>query len=109
MPSAIGNRIREARRAKGLSQAQLAAMIGEKNTTISNWEVGVSKPDIDALCELSKALEVSANDLLMADGDKPAITDAAAHFDANKLTPEGREQYLNFIAYLAERFMKVED
>jgi repressor LexA len=64
MSDEVGGRIQKARRGAGLTQAELAVKIGEKNTTISNWEKGVSRPDIDALRDLAAALSVDADYLL---------------------------------------------
>ena len=42
---AIGQRIRKYRKAKGLSQEQLAEKLGVSNKTISKWETGKCMPD----------------------------------------------------------------
>lgn len=61
MNDTLGDKIKEARITKGLKQSELAKMIGIKNTTISNWEKNVSKPDVDMVELLCGALEVSPN------------------------------------------------
>ena len=38
----VGNRIREVRKARGLTQEQLAETIGVSRQAISKWESGVS-------------------------------------------------------------------
>lgn len=60
----IGNRIRKYREAKGISQIQLADLIGVSNSRISNWEQGLNRPDADILASLCQALEVSPSELL---------------------------------------------
>ena len=57
----IGERLREARKAAGLTQRQLADKIKVSNTSISNWEKGVSMPDPDTIQYLCWALEVQPN------------------------------------------------
>lgn len=57
----IGIKIRQARKAKGMKQADLAKLIGISNTTISGWENGTSRPDVDMLEKLCGALDVSPN------------------------------------------------
>jgi transcriptional regulator with XRE-family HTH domain len=52
----IGPRIAEARHAGGLSQSQLAALIGNSTSAIQSWELGVRHPRIGALQALAKAL-----------------------------------------------------
>jgi transcriptional regulator with XRE-family HTH domain len=45
-----GSKLRQARRAAGLSQDQLARRLGKTNTTISHWEAGRKAiPDLDAV------------------------------------------------------------
>lgn len=61
MPICLGDKIRDARKAAGLTQRQLAERIKVSNTSISNWEKGVSNPDPDTIQNLCWALEVQPN------------------------------------------------
>lgn len=61
MPLTFGERIKEARKAAGFTQRQLADMINVSNTSISNWEKCVSTPDPDAIQHLCWALNVQPN------------------------------------------------
>lgn len=60
----MGEKIREARKAKGYTQKQLAQLINVKNTSVSNWESDLNKPDADTITKLCNTLDVSANYLL---------------------------------------------
>ena len=60
----IGNRIRQYRESRNLTQKQLADQIGVTNSRISNWEQGVNRPDVDILADICHALSVSPNELL---------------------------------------------
>lgn len=60
----IGSRIRKYREERGLSQKQLAELIGVKNSRVSNWEQGLNRPDADILAALCRALQVSPSELL---------------------------------------------
>ena len=60
----IGNRIRKYREAHGLSQMELAQLIGVSNGRISNWEQGLNRPSADILAALCTALNVSPSALL---------------------------------------------
>ena len=51
--------IREARRATGMNQQQLADSLGLSRNTIAGWETGHSRPDLDSLPGLCKALQIS--------------------------------------------------
>ena len=52
----IGGNIAALRKAKGLTQEQLADMLGVSAPAVSKWETGSSYPDISLLCPLARAL-----------------------------------------------------
>lgn len=54
----LGTRIKEFRKARGLSQEQLAEMIGIEQKHVSRLEVGKSYPTIDRLEKIAGALDV---------------------------------------------------
>ena len=60
----IGKFILEMRKQKGLTQKELAEMIGISDKTISKWECGNSMPDISYLEALCSSLGISVNELL---------------------------------------------
>ena len=60
----IGSRIRKYREAHGLSQMELAQLIGVSNSRVSNWEKGLNRPDADIIAALCRALVVSPSELL---------------------------------------------
>ena len=51
----IGALVREARRRAGLTQAELAAAIGTKQSVVSRWERGHDVPRADTLVEILRA------------------------------------------------------
>ena len=53
----IGERIREARKSIGLSQADLAIKVGVSQPAIANWETGVHDPRRIVLAKLADALD----------------------------------------------------
>ena len=55
----IGERIRDARKAAGLSQADLARLIGVSQPAIATWESGVHDPRRVVLAKLADALSTS--------------------------------------------------
>ena len=57
----FGDRIRDARKAAGLTQRQLADNLGVSNTSISNWEKGLSRPDADMIQKLCHYLSLDPN------------------------------------------------
>jgi len=73
----LGERIHIARRRKGLSQQELAELVGVKPNTISRLEIGkVRRTDTDTLTKLCRALDVTPSFLLaLDDADDPGIVD----------------------------------
>lgn len=62
--SKSGILLRDLRIAKGLTQKQLADILGVVPKTVSKWETGHGFPDTSLLLELSKILNVSIDSLL---------------------------------------------
>lgn len=60
----IGQRIRRFRRAQGLSQEQLAEMIGISVTHMSHIETGNTKLSLPVLVNLAAALHTGTDELL---------------------------------------------
>lgn len=60
----IGQRIRKYRKAKSLSQEQLAEQVGISVPHMSHIETGNTKLSLPVLVEIAKALEVQTDDLL---------------------------------------------
>lgn len=60
----FGNRLRQLRKDRNLTQQQLATLIGVKNSVISFYEVGERMPSPDALRKLALALHVTTDYLL---------------------------------------------
>ena len=57
----IGQKIKEARKSRGLTQKQLAALIGVSPGAICNYEKNFSSPGEDIILRLMSALEIDAN------------------------------------------------
>lgn len=74
-----GNRIRQFRKAAGLSQAQLGAKIGIHQTHVGNIENGDRPLTLDYARRIAKVFNITVADLL-EDEDNP-----------DRLTPEERE------------------
>ena len=59
-----GAAIKRLREAKGLTQAQLADVIGVSDKTVSKWETAKGLPDISLLQPLAQALGISVIELM---------------------------------------------
>ena len=60
----IGKFIAEKRKAKNLTQLQLAERLYVTDRAVSKWECGRSLPDSSIMLELCEALDISVNELL---------------------------------------------
>lgn len=64
MEMKIGAKLTELRKKKGLTQNQLAEMLGISAPAVSKWENDGSYPDITLLCPLARALDTNVDTLL---------------------------------------------
>ena len=62
---AVGQRIKEAREAKGLTQEDLAAIVDLSPTHVSVIERGLKVAKLDTFVAIANALDVSADSLLI--------------------------------------------
>ena len=60
----IGKKIASFRKKNGLSQEELAEIIGVARQTISKWELGETSPDLKQSKELSRIFKVSLDELV---------------------------------------------
>lgn len=60
----IGRFIAECRKKRGLTQAELAEILGITDRAVSKWENGKSMPDCAIMLQLCKELKITVNDLL---------------------------------------------
>lgn len=72
----LGGNIAALRRAKGLTQEQLAGLLGVSAPAVSKWETGASYPDITLLCPLARALDTNVDRLLQFE---PDLSRSAVH------------------------------
>lgn len=63
----IGQKIKQARLQKGLTQKQLGAKSGSTQQMIAQYENGKHTPKIDTLNHIADALDISLTDLLGSD------------------------------------------
>ena len=60
----IGNRIKELRKEKGLTQKQLADSLFVSFQAVSNWERGITPPELESVVSMAKIFGVLVDDLL---------------------------------------------
>ena len=66
----FGEKLKQARKNKHLTQKQLAEKIGAKHNSVSNWENNQNKPDPDTIELICGVLDINPNFLFEINGDK---------------------------------------
>ncbi len=74
----LNENIRTLRKAKGISQEELAVKLNVVRQTVSKWENGLSVPDSSMLISLAEELDTSVSELLGETVEEPAADDLKA-------------------------------
>jgi len=69
----LADQIKRARRRAGLSQHQLATMVGVQQSGISHWESGKVAPELHNILKVAEVLKIAFSDLV------PRVHQAADH------------------------------
>lgn len=64
MEQTIGSRIKQLRKSRGMTQDQLAELVGVSPQAVSKWENDISSPDISLLPKLAEIFQVTTDSLL---------------------------------------------
>jgi transcriptional regulator with XRE-family HTH domain len=97
----IASRIREARKMAGLSQAQVAKILGLHRPSISEIEAGNRSVSAEEISKLAEIYEVSVSWLLGEGAEKIDIHDDKLQLAAReleKLKPEDLDRLLKILA-----------
>ncbi len=88
----IANRLVELRRKNGLSQEELANLLGVSRQAVSKWERAEASPDTDNLICLAKIYGISLDELLNIQVNKETNDDATIHIedDEKEIHVEGK-------------------
>lgn len=75
MALVLGQRIKEEREKRNLTQEQLAQTLNVSRQSISKWKIGTTYPDIERLITISEFFYISLDNLIKGDPDlKDSIT-----------------------------------
>lgn len=88
-----GKFIAGCRKEKGLTQAQLAELMGVSDRAVSKWETGRSMPDSSIMLELCDTLGINVNELLS--GERIAMEDYRKTAEENLLQMKRQEEKTN--------------
>lgn len=99
-----GNKIKEIRESRNLTQDQLAELASLNRVTIAKYESGKVEPGVHALSRIADALEISSDVLLgRAEQDmdsvrKPLTVESRIISEGvDKMPPEDREKALSIL------------
>jgi transcriptional regulator with XRE-family HTH domain len=63
----LGKNLRHLRKQSSKTQSEIASLIQKGQTTIGNWENGISEPSLNELLIISNYFDISIDNLLKAD------------------------------------------
>lgn len=99
----IGERIKELRKSKKMSQSELGKFIGVSQTTVTAWENGRAEPSSSYVAKLATFFNVSTDYLLGRDPREDDLKTADLADDDTIFTFEGKpipEQDLEYMKRL---------
>ena len=86
MNETIGNRITKYRKAKSMTQEELASRLGVSSQAVSKWETDTSCPDISILPKLCKELGITTDELLTGNSNEVKMVPPAQRKSLEELT-----------------------
>ena len=90
----VGNKIKELRTAKNLTQSMLARKIGVTTSAVSSYELSVRQPSYDVLIKIARLFNVTIDNLLgVEETDTLSISG---------LNAEQRNMVQSMVSYLTE-------
>ena len=93
----VGNKIKNYRTKKNITQQELAEYLNTTSQTISRYESGVLEANQEALFKISEYLNVSINELF-PDSKTNSFNELELLFDKNKdILTEDDKEYIKFI------------
>ena len=109
----LGNKIKQLREEKNITQANLAKLLDVSPSTVGMWEQNRRTPDIEILKKLSDILHVSVDYLLGKTDMKNYLEDPnvtiALHsdetsLDYSDLSDEAKKEVQDFIEYVRHKY-----
>lgn len=86
------------RKARGLTQEQMAQLTGIHVNSIKVYEAGKSQPSLDAFKRIVKTLSVSADELLFDEDERQPANELRLAFDAvSSMAEEDRQAVLSIL------------
>lgn len=89
----LGQRLYELRKAKNLSQEQVADILGVTRQTVSKWETDQSTPDFDKILPLCQLFDISTDELISGKSSDNTYYEPDTENEADEQEKEYREKY----------------
>jgi transcriptional regulator with XRE-family HTH domain len=99
----LGKNLRWLRKQSSKTQSEIAALIKKGQTTVGNWENGISEPNLEELLIISNYFDIPLDTLLKVDLSEVNVyqrqgnSGAAAYDHADTETSAAREDKLNYV------------
>ncbi|EJA3100963.1 helix-turn-helix transcriptional regulator [Vibrio vulnificus] len=85
----LAKRLITLRKEKGLTQQQMADVLGMHVNSLKKYEAGQAQPSLDAIKKIAIALHVSTDFLLFEEHERGPSDDLALQLEAISQMPEG--------------------
>ena len=102
----LGERLTQARKARGLTQNDLADLVGVKQYVVASYETGRNQMPISLVHPLAEALEISVAELLgevTLEKRRGPVPKLQRQFEAISELPQADQR---FFSQMVERFIK---
>jgi len=113
-PMSFSKRLTKVRKEKGFTQNQLSELTGINISQIHRWETGISRPILEGVIKLAKALHVSIDELVFDDSDRAPKGKMKLLFEAvENLKPKDQDSIQELVEmmvlkYESQRFSGVQ-
>lgn len=90
----LGQRLYEMRKGKGLSQENVAEILGVTRQTVSKWETDQTTPDFDKIIPLCKLYNITTDELLIGETNSTEhYNNSTYEIPQDSIQPDNNEQF----------------
>ena len=94
----FSDRLRKIRRDRGLTQVQMADLMGVHLNTIKKYEVANAQPSMDVLKKIAVSLSVTTDELIFDKDEREPNQDLRLAFEAvSHMNPEDKQTVISLI------------
>lgn len=96
----IGKYIAEKKKALGLTQAQLAQLLGMSDKSVSKWKRGICLPDVSVYMKLCEILGISLNEFIA--GEEQVSAFPISEFEKDVISDKNDYVYYITVTFLTK-------